>query len=101
MERGISHMFACARGSPTRAAELAALGGRAVVPAFAELLDDLGAERRQVVGLAARHEALVDDDLLVDPGAAGVADVGLQRRPRRDRAALQDVRLDERPRPVT
>ena len=32
--------------------------------------------------------------------AAGVADVGLQRRPRRDRAPAQDVGLDQRPRAV-
>ena len=48
----------------------------------------------------ARTEALVDHDLLVDPVAARVADVGLQRRPRRDRAPLQHVGLDQRPRAV-
>ncbi len=45
-----------------------------------ELLDDLRAEGGQVIGVAARHETLVDDDLLVDPVAAGVADVASEAR---------------------
>jgi len=44
--------------------------------AFGELLDDLGAERRQVVRVPGGDEALVDDDLLVDDLAAGILDVG-------------------------
>jgi hypothetical protein len=36
-----------------------------------ELLNDLGAERRQVVGVAAGDEALVDHHFLVDPVATG------------------------------
>src|SRR3954447_25841489 len=71
-----------------------------LVLALAELLDRLRAEGGDVVGLAARDETLVDVDLLVDPGAPGVADVGRKRRPRRDRPALHDARLDEDPRPV-
>jgi len=51
------------------------------VSPLAELLDHLLVERRDVVRLATRDDAVVDDDLLVDPLAAGVADVGLQRRP--------------------
>ena len=54
-------------------------------------------ERRQVVGLAARDEVAVDDDLLVDPVGAGVAQVGLQARPRRHPPAPHDVGLDQRP----
>jgi hypothetical protein len=46
-----------------------------LVLAFGELLHDLGAERRQVVGIAAGHQALVGDDLLIDDVTAGVADV--------------------------
>jgi len=46
-----------------------------------EQLDHLLVEGRDVVRLAARDEVVVDDDLLVDPLAAGVADVGLERRP--------------------
>src|SRR5215210_2845850 len=71
-----------------------------LVPALAELLDRLRAEGGDVVGLAARHEALVDVDLLVDPRAAGVADVGPQRGERGDRPALDDARLDQHPRAV-
>src|SRR5205085_8289562 len=72
----------------------------APVGALGELLDHLLAEGGEVVGLAARYKAILDTDLLVDPVAAGVADVGLDARPRRDRAALQHVRLDQRPGPV-
>ena len=54
----------------------------------------------QVVRLARRDEPVVDDDLLVDPVAAGVADVGLERRPRRELPAAHDVGLDEHPRAV-
>src|SRR4051794_12802126 len=46
------------------------------VSPFCELLDGLRAERRQVVRPTARDEPVVDVHLLVDPGAAGVADVG-------------------------
>jgi len=52
-----------------------------VVNALAELLDDLRAERGQVVGLAAGDQAPVDDHLLVHPIAAGIANIGLQRGP--------------------
>ena len=41
-------------------------------------------------GLARGDEALVDVDLLVDPGRARVAQVGPQRRPGRERAAAHD-----------
>src|SRR5215210_5264380 len=70
------------------------------VLALADLLDDLGAERRQVVGVAAGDEALVGDDLLVHPVAARVADVRLERRVGGQRAALDHVGLDQRPGPV-
>src|SRR5829696_6115018 len=49
-----------------------------LVLAFGELLDDLGAERRQVVGVTTRDESLVCNDLLIHPIAASVADIGLQ-----------------------
>src|SRR3954447_2320473 len=70
------------------------------VNALSELLHDLAAEGVEVVGLAARHQARIDVYLLVDPVPAGVADVGLEARPRGDRAPLQHIRLDERPGPV-
>ena len=57
-------------------------------------------ERGQVVRVARGDEALVDVDLLVDPGRARVAQVGLQRRPRGERAAAHDAGVDQRPRAV-
>src|SRR5207253_8649378 len=68
-----------------------------LVTAFGELLDQLLVERGYVVRLAARDEAVVDVDLLVDPVPAGVADVGLQGRERRQRPAAHDAGLDQRP----
>ena len=82
-----------ARAAPRRC-------GASCVAALGELLDDLGAEGRQVVGVAAGHEALVDDDLLVDPVGARVAQVLLQRGPRGHGAAADDAGLDEDPRGV-
>ena len=54
-----------------------------------EFLDHLLDERRNVVGAAARHESHVGDDFAVDPIRAGVAQVRLQRRPRREREPLR------------
>jgi len=62
-----------------------------LVLALGELLDDLGAEGRQVVGRAARDKPLVGDDLLVDDVSAGVADVGPDARPRGQRAPPDEV----------
>src|SRR5688500_3999281 len=56
--------------------------------ALAEHLDQLAVERRQVRGLAARHQAAIHHDLLVDPLRAGVHQVGFQRWPRGHGAAL-------------
>src|SRR3954447_24488204 len=109
IERAMWTSIPHAPGMSSRAqGELPGLGGgggagglrHVLVPALAELLDRLRAEGGDVVGLAAGHEALVHVDLLVDPRAAGVAHVGLQRRPRRDRAALDDAGLDQDPRAV-
>ena len=55
-----------------------------------------------VVGLAARDEGSgaavgVDHDLLVEPLGAGVAQVGLQARPRGELPTLDHVRLHQRP----
>src|SRR5215204_2959839 len=88
---------AVAISSSRPSGDAARLGG---VLAFGELLDDLGAEGGQVVGVARAREPLVHMDLLVDPGRARVLEVGLERRPRCQRAALDNVGLDQRPRPV-
>ncbi len=94
-----------ARGGGLAGYEAVCLGvhGRGVallVAALAELLDHLLVERRDVVRLAARDDAVVDDDLLVDPVAAGVVDVGLEGRPGGERAAAHRAGLDEHPRAV-
>jgi hypothetical protein len=70
------------------------------VPALGELLDQLRAERGQVVRLARGDEALVDVDLRVDPVRARVDQVGPDRGPGREGPAAHDVGLDQRPRPV-
>src|SRR4029079_12582608 len=44
-----------------------------LVLSLRELLDHLVVERGDVVRLAAPDDSVVDDDLLVDPGAAGVS----------------------------
>src|ERR687898_1378159 len=80
---------------------LTGAGRLLLVPSLADLLGHLVAEGVQVVGFAARHEAVVHHDLLVNPVAPRVADVGSDARPGSDRAVAQDVRLDERPRAVT
>src|SRR4051794_15216921 len=70
-----------------------------------EAVDQLLAERLQVVRFPARDDdarpLLVDVHLFVHPGAAGVANVRLQARPRRQRAALHHTRLDQGPWAVT
>jgi len=68
-----------------------------LVDTLAELLHQLGAEGGQIGRLAARDEAAVDHELRVLPGAARVLDIGLETLPGRQRAALHDARLDERP----
>src|SRR5919201_2617366 len=93
-------------GGPNRAGRRcprSARDGRlslALVDALADLLDRLVAERVEIVGLAAGDEAAVDVDLLVDPVPAGVADVGLEARPRGQRPTPDHPGLDQRPRPV-
>jgi amino acid efflux transporter len=65
--------------------------------AVRQRLEEGGVEGRQVVGVAARDEVAVLDDLLVDPLRAGVAQVGLEAGPAGDGAAAHDVGLDESP----
>src|SRR5215212_6862723 len=80
-----------------RAPRTSGAPGLLFVDALGELLDDLGAERRQVVGVAAGHQALVGHDLLVHPLPSGVADIGLERRVGGQRPAAHHVRLDDGP----
>lgn len=50
--------------------------------------------RGSIVGGAARDEALVHHDLLVDPGGSGVAEVGREARVAGERASVDDAGLD-------
>src|SRR5213082_1870784 len=70
------------------------------VPVLRELLDHLRAELRKIIGLAAGDQPVIGVYRLVDPGTAGVADVGPQARPGRHRTTTQRVRFDQRPRSV-
>ena len=73
---------------------LRSLRGLLLVAAFGELLDQLLVERWNVVGLATGHEAVFDDDLLLDSVAARIPDVCLKRRPGGQRPIPHDARLD-------
>src|SRR5699024_6814467 len=71
-----------------------------LVPSFRELLDDLAAERRQVVGLAAGDDAVVGHHLLVHHLGAGVAQVGAHAGPGGHAAPTHHVGFDHYPRAV-
>src|SRR5437016_6339314 len=71
------------------------------MPAFRELLDELRAELREVVRLTTGDETVLGVYDLVDPGAAGIADVRLEAGPGADLPPAYHVRLDEHPRTVT
>src|ERR671931_2694346 len=55
---------------------------RLPVPTLCELLDDLRVEGGQVVRLAARDEAGINDDLLINPRPSPVAEICLETPPR-------------------
>ena len=52
-----------------------------LVAAFGDFLDQLGAEGGDIIGFAARDDAVVDDYLLVEPVPSRILDVALDRRP--------------------
>src|SRR5215211_3236183 len=101
MSRGIVNIEIPPRTGKFKWALPACGGGYSIVHALADLLRELGAEGGEVVGLAARHEAVLHHDLLVDPLPARVRDVGLDAGPGRELAAPDHVRLHERPWAVT
>src|SRR5689334_20234289 len=73
-------------------------GGAALgVPAFRDLLDDLGRERLEIAGISRGDHPLVDDDLRVLPFGAGVDHVGLDRVVGGRLAALDDASLYQEP----
>jgi len=49
-----------------------------------DLLDELPPEDVEILMVPAGEEPAIDGEILVDPGAARVLDVGLQARPRGD-----------------
>src|SRR4051794_33787677 len=93
----------CCASSATRRARLRRRAGQLlqlVVLTLGELLDDLRAERGQVVRLTRADEAAIHVYLLVDPVGPGVDQVSAERRPRRQGRALSHAGVDQRPRAV-
>ena len=45
--------------------------------AFLDFFDDLGAESRDVGGLATGHQSIIDDHFLIHPDASGIFDIGV------------------------
>ena len=45
------------------------------MPTFRDFLDHFSIERRNVIGFPAGDQTVVHDDLLIDPAAAGIADI--------------------------
>ncbi len=70
------------------------------VATFREFLDGFGAEGFQIIGLTAGDEAFVDNDFLIHPVAACVADIRFEAGPRGKLAAFDDIGFDEHPRTV-
>ena len=80
-------------------------GGRGLplllMDALGELLDRLGAERVEIVGVAARDQPGVDVDLLVHPVRTGVLEIRPEAWERGQRPPFDDAGLDQQPRRVT
>lgn len=68
---------------------------------FPEFFDDLRAECREIVGVAAGDEPLITDDFLVYPGAARILDILTYGWIGCNCPILEDIRLHQQPRPVT
>jgi len=64
---------------------------------FGQGCDDLVAEGGDVLGFAAGDEVAVLDDFFVDPGGAGVFEVGVDGGPGGDGFAFDDVGFDQAP----
>src|SRR5262245_28120529 len=62
---------------------------------LAEQSDHLAIEGRDVVRLAARHKGAVKRHFLIHPLSAGVANIGLERRPRGDAPPARRAGLDD------
>jgi len=68
---------------------------------FAEFLNHLPVEGRNVIGFATSYESTVNDDFLIDPIGTRILHIGLNRRPGRQPAAAYDVSVDQNPGAVT
>ena len=77
------------------------VAGGSACPRTCEDLDDLPAERGEIVRLAAADQRPLDLRLAIDPRRTGVVQVGLEARLRRERAAVEDARVGEDPGTVT
>src|SRR5882672_199939 len=70
-------------------------------PRPAEEIDHSSVECGDVVGLTARHEVAVGDDLVIHPFRARVLKIRLERRPRGDPSPPCSAGFDDGPRTVT
>src|SRR5688572_12750093 len=83
---------------------LLALRLRAALPcvaAFFNLVDDLHAEGFEVAGIAAGDEAGVGDDFAIEPFAAGIDHVGLDRLVGSHLPTAHRIDFDQQPRRMT
>src|SRR5689334_2090060 len=74
---------------------------RRFVAKVSKFLDHPAVEGRNVVGVSARDQPVIDHDCLVHPLCPGVLEIGLERRPGGHLAALDRSRFNEGPGAVT
>src|SRR5580700_11107588 len=67
----------------------------------AEQLAHFTVEGRNIIGAAARHQALIRHDLLIHPVRPGILEIGLERWPRGHAPTARRTRLDHGPRAMT
>src|SRR6266849_1094911 len=72
-----------------------------LTPAFAEFLDHLLVERRNIIGFAACDQAIIHDDFFIHPTRSSVTHIGLNRRPRSYLSSANEIRANQHLRPVT
>src|SRR4051812_13041255 len=65
--------------------------------AFAEFLNHLFVERRNIVRFAAGHESVIHYYLLIDPIASGIFHIRLNRRPGSQLSSADDSGIDQNP----
>jgi hypothetical protein len=62
-----------------------------------KLLDKFGAEGREVMGIAAGDEPMIDHDLFLNPATPSVLDIRLQRWKRCNRATTDYIGFNQQP----